>query len=155
MAGVTAGFLSQVENDQVSPSLNSLQSIATVLQVPMFFFLDEVQGGEVVRADQRRKLYFQDSHIGYDLLTPDFTHKMMVFIIRMEPHSCRIALPLSKSTEQWMFVQEGRMEIKVGEDVHILEPGDTIYYDGDLLNEFSSVSDEELVVFCCITPPAL
>lgn len=155
MAGVSAGFLSQVENDQVSPSLNSLQSIATALEVPMFFLLDDGQGGEIVRGKQRRKLYFRDSQIGYDLLTPDFSRKMMAFIIRLEPHSKRIALPLAKPTEQWMLVQQGRLEIKIGEDVHCLEAGDTIYYDGDLLSEFSSTSDEELVIICCITPPAL
>lgn len=154
-AGVTAGFLSQVENDQVSPSLNSLQSIATAMQVPMFYFLNDAQSGEVVKADQRRKLYFEDSQIGYDLLTPDFRHKMMAFIIRMEPHARRVAMPLAIPTEQWMHVQEGHMKIIVGEDTHLLDPGDTIYYDGELLSEFCSVSDEGLVILCCITPPAL
>lgn len=154
-AGVTAGFLSQVENDQVSPSLNSLQNIATALQVPMFYFLNNTQGGKVVKADQRRRLNFKNSQIGYDLLTPDFTRKMMAFIIRMEPHARRIALPLAKPTEQWMHVQQGRLKIIVGEDTHLLDPGDTIYYDGDLLNEFCSASDEELIILCCITPPAL
>ncbi|MBT4459839.1 MAG: helix-turn-helix transcriptional regulator [Anaerolineae bacterium] len=154
-AGVTAGFLSQVENDQVSPSLNSLQKIATALQVPMFYFLNNTQGGKVVKADQRRKLYFQNSQIGYDLLTPDFTRKMMAFVIRMEPHAKRVALPLAKPTEQWMYVQEGKLKISIGEETHLLEKGDTIYYDGDLLNEFCSDSDEELMILCCITPPAL
>ena len=154
-AGVTAGFLSQVENNQVSPSLNSLQKIATALQVPMFYFLNNVQGGKVVKADERRKLYFQNSQIGYDLLTPDFTRKMMAFIIRMEPHAKRIALPLAKPTEQWMHIEQGRLKIIIGEETHILEKGDTIYYDGDLLSEFCSDSDEELIILCCITPPAL
>lgn len=154
-AGVTAGFLSQVENDQVSPSLNSLQKIATALQVPMFYFLNDTQGGKVVKADQRRKLYFQNSQIGYDLLTPDFTRKMMAFIIRMEPHAQRITLPLAKPTEQWMHVQQGQLKIVIGEETHLLEKGDTIYYDGDLLSEFCSNSDEELIILCCITPPAL
>jgi hypothetical protein len=54
-----------------------------------------------------------------------------------------------------MHVQEGHMKIIVGEDTHLLDPGDTIYYDGELLNEFCSVSDEGLVILCCITPPAL
>ena len=65
---LTAGFLSQIENDQISPSLNSLQSIATALQVPMFYFLNSVRPSLVVRSNERRKLYFPDSHIGYDLL---------------------------------------------------------------------------------------
>ena len=155
MTGVSASFLSQVENDQVSPSLNSLQGIATALQVPMFYFLNDVKGGSVVRANQRPKLYFSDSKIGYDLLTPDFTRKMMSFVIHLEPYARRIAMPLARSTEQWMHVLAGRMMIKVSNESHFLDPGDTIYYDGDELQEFCSKSDEELVIICCITPPAL
>ncbi|MCA9924263.1 MAG: helix-turn-helix transcriptional regulator [Anaerolineales bacterium] len=153
--GVSASFLSQVENDQVSPSLNSLQSIATALQVPMFYFLNDAQGGEVVRAYKRRKLYFADSKIGYDLLTPNFSRQMMAFVIHMDPYACRIAQPLAKPTEQWMHVLQGTMEIKVGEEIHELETGDTIYFDGDLLREFKSICDQELIIICCITPPVL
>ena len=152
---VSASFLSQVENDQVSPSLNSLQSIATALQVPMFYFLNDAQGGEIVRANKRGKLYFPDSKIGYDLLTPNFSRQMMAFIIRMEPHARRITLPLARPTEQWMHVSQGCMEIKIGEETHTIGTGDTIYYDGDLLREFRSVCDEELIIICCITPPVL
>ncbi len=152
---VSASFLSQVENDQVSPSLNSLQSIATALQVPMFYFLNDAHAGEIVRADERRKLYFAHSKIGYDLLTPNFSRQMMAVLIRMEPRACRVALPLARPTEQWMHVSQGRMEIKIGEETHTLEVGDTIYYDGDILREFRSISDEELIIVCCITPPVL
>ena len=155
MTGVSASFLSQVENDQVSPSLNSLQGIATALEVPMFYFLNEVKGGSVVRADQRRTLYFSDSKIGYDLLTPDFSRKMMSFVIHLEPFARRVAMPLARSTEQWMHVLAGRMMIKVNNDTHLLDPGDTIYYDGEALQEFCSNSDEQLVIICCITPPVL
>jgi transcriptional regulator with XRE-family HTH domain len=153
--GVSASFLSQVENDQVSPSLNSLQSIASALQVPMFYFLDDTQGGSVVRAEERRTLYFANSKIGYDLLTPDFSRQMMSFIIRLEPFARRIAMPLARPTEQWMHVINGRLQIIVGENTNYLDQGDTIYFDGDLLKEFCSDSDEELVIICCITPPVL
>jgi transcriptional regulator with XRE-family HTH domain len=146
LAGVTASFLSQIENDQVSPSLNSLQSIAVALKVPIFDLLNNVSSGNVVRANERSQIYFPDSQMGYDLLTSDLTK-------RMEPHAKRIAMPLSKSTEQWMHVISGQMQIVVGEETFLLEVGDTIYFDGTLLVEFGSVSDEELVIICCITPP--
>lgn len=152
---LTAGFLSQLENDQISPSLNSLQSIATALQVPMFYFLDGARPSSVVRANERSKLYFQDSKMGYDLLAPELTRQMMPLLIRMEPGARRIAQSLAKSTEQWFFVLQGRLEITVGDETHLLDQDDSIYFDGDLLREFGSVSDEELIVICCMTPPAL
>lgn len=152
---LTAGFLSQVENDQISPSLNSLQSIATALQVPMFFFLNGTPPKLVVRSNERRKLYFPNSKIGYDLLAPEITRQMMPLLIRMDPGARRIAQPLAKPTEQWFFVLQGRLQITVGQDTHLLEQGDSIYLDGDLLREFGSANNEELVLICCMTPPGL
>ncbi len=111
LSGLTAGFLSQIENDQVSPSLNSLQSIATALKVPMFYLINNTPSGLVVKADERSKVFFPDSKIGYDLLTPDFSRQMMALIIRLNPFSKRIAMPLARSTEQWMHIVSGKMEI--------------------------------------------
>ena len=76
--GLTASFLSQVENDQVSPSLNSLQRIATALNVPMFSLLNDTPGGNVIKSNERRKITFEDSRISYDLLTSDFSLSILV-----------------------------------------------------------------------------
>ncbi|MEW5960115.1 MAG: XRE family transcriptional regulator [Chloroflexota bacterium] len=154
-ADLTAGFLSQIENDQISPSLNSLQSIATALHVPMFYFLENSRPHLIVRAAERRKLYFPDDHMGYDLLAPELSRQMLPLLISMEPGTRRITLPLALPTEQWFFVLQGRLKITVGDETHLLERGDSIYFDGDLLREFGSASDEVLVVICCMTPPAL
>ena len=152
-AGVTASFLSQVENDQVSPSLTSLQSIATALDVPMFSLLNDPPRGNVVKAEERRRFTFQDPKISYDLLTPDFTRQMMAYQIYIEPFAKRVAQPLSKPTEQWMHVVQGQLKIVIGNDSFVLNQGDTISYDGDLLREFGSNSDADLILMCCITPP--
>ncbi len=153
LSGLTASFLSQIENDQVSPSLNSLQSIAAALNVPMFYLINNAPKGKIVKAHERSKIFFPDSNIGYDLLTPDFSRQMMAIFIRIKPHKKRIAMPLAKSTEQWMHIISGDMLIIIGDESYNLEPGDTIYFDGDLLKEFGSTSDDELVIICCITPP--
>ncbi len=154
---LTAGFLSQLENGRVMPSLNSLQRISTALEVPMFYFLEHngAPPDPVVRASNRRRLYFSETHMGYDLLTPDLTHQMMSMLIHMEPGACRVAAPLSKPTEQWMMVLHGRLRIVVKGDTFFLDEGDSIYYDGETLNEFAAAGAEPLDVICCITPPAL
>jgi transcriptional regulator with XRE-family HTH domain len=155
LTDLTAGFLSQIENELLSPSLNSLQSIATALQVPMFYFLEEDRPTPVVRATERGKLYFRNSQMGYELLAPELARQMLPLLIRMEPHAVRVAMPLAKPNEQWFFVLQGRLEITVGDETYCLDPGDSIYFDGNLLRRFGSVSDEELMVICCITPPTL
>lgn len=155
LAGVTASFLSQVENDQVSPSLISLQKIATALQVPMFSLLHDTPNGNVIKSDQRRTFRFDEDKITYDLLTPDFSRDMMAYLITIDKDTRRIAQPLAKPTQQWMHVIKGSMKIIIGDDEFLLEEGDTVSYDGDLLQEFGCVGERELQVLCCISPPVL
>ncbi len=150
---MTASFLSQVENDQVSPSLNSLQSIAKALNVPMFSLLNDTPNGTVVRGDEARRITFEEPNISYDILTTDFNRQMMAYRIHITPYGRRIAQKLAKPTEQWMHVLQGKMEIVIGDETYQLENGDTIYFDGELLLEFGSISAEELIFLCCITPP--
>lgn len=155
--GLTAGFLSQIENDRVRPSLASLQRIATALDVPMLYFLGEdgVPPGPVVRAGERRRLYFSDSRIGYDLLTPDTSGTFMSVQIRIAPGARRVADRLARPTEEWMYVLQGRLEIRIGAVTHLLDPGDTVYYAGEALREFACVGDQETRVLCCVAPPVL
>ncbi len=153
--GMTAGYLSRVEREQVSPSLDALQSIAKALQVPMFYFLNSAPIDPIVRKGARRVLSFPDSKIDYELLTPDLVHQMMSVMIHMEPGAKRTTAPLPKPNEQWMYVLEGRLEIDLDGNKYILEKGDSIYYDGNLLRYFSSVGKEELILICNITPPIL
>ena len=152
---MTAGYLSRVENNKTSPSLDALQAISQALQVPMFHFLSSGPRDMIVRADKRRILYFTDSKIGYELLTPDLDHQMMSLMIRMEPGVKRVTIPLTRPNEQWMFVLQGCMDIDVDGSNHNLQPGDSIYYDGNLLRDFSSVGTEELILICCMVPPVL
>ncbi len=152
---LSAGYLSQLENDQISPSLNSLQNIATALDVPMFYFLENSHPKRLVRANERRRLSFPDSRINYDLLAPALTRQMMPLLIKMEPGACRVTPPLAKPNEQWFFVLQGRLEITLAEETYQLEEGDGIYFDGNLLRQFRSIGEQELRTICCITPPAL
>lgn len=156
MTGLTASFLSQVENDQTSPSISSLQKIATALQIAMFNFLDDAPQNEVVvRANSRRKMSFPESKLEYELITNDLGRKMVCFILRLEAGARHQAQRLYQPTEEIVFVLEGKLEIQVGENIYTLMPGDSLHYDGMQLKWISSVGNTELKAFYAITPPVL
>jgi len=153
---LTASFLSQVENNQSSPSLASLQRIATALDVPMFTFLDgERQPSPVIRANERPRLYFRDPAVGYELLSRNLGGQMMAVVIHLQPGGRRVAERLSKPTEELMHVLCGRLSITIDDQTFRLEPGDTICYRGRSLREFAALGSDETQVICCITPPVL
>ncbi|MEI7560737.1 MAG: helix-turn-helix domain-containing protein [Actinomycetes bacterium] len=153
---LTASFLSQVENDQSTPSLASLQRIATALEVPMFAFLNGVrQPSSIIRANERPRLTFADSGIDYELLTHNLGGQMMAVVIRIQPGSQRIAERLAQPTEEWMHVLRGQLSITVDDQIHELGPGDTICYAGQSLRQFAALGSEEAQMICCVTPPVL
>src|SRR5688572_538169 len=53
-SGLNLGYLSQVENDKASPSLETLQALAEAIGCPIaWFLLDAAQPPRVVRASER------------------------------------------------------------------------------------------------------
>ncbi len=152
---LTASFLSQVENDATSPSISSLQRIATALKVPMFALLDGEQQTEVVvRRNQRKKLSFPSSRVEYELLTSDLARQLGCFAIHLKSGTRQVAQPLFQPTEEVMIVIQGSMEIVLGERSYQLNPGDSVQYEGAQLRSFASIGNDELYVICIMTPPA-
>ena len=62
--GLSKGFISNIENDNTSPSLNTLQTIATFLDVPFpYLLLEKKQHMKVVRKAEREYTTFNDIKI--------------------------------------------------------------------------------------------
>jgi transcriptional regulator with XRE-family HTH domain len=152
--GLTASFLSQIERDLASPSIESLRKISDALDVPIFFFLVEPETrNPIVRRDKRLTLTFPDSNFAYELLTPDLTRQMEAFLVEREPGEEKIAIPLRQHTEEFIYVLQGQLEIQLGEEVYSLGPGDSVYFEGPMLRRLAARGDQTLRFISVITPP--
>lgn len=152
--GLTASFLSQIERDRTSPSLESLRKISDALEVPIFHFLLESNDKyPVVRRTQRLELKLPDSNLTYKLLTPDLNRKMEAFLAEREPGEEKITIPLRQHTEELIYVLQGQLEIELGEEVYVLGPGDSVYFDGPMLRRLAATGDETLRFISVLTPP--
>lgn len=153
---LTASFLSQIEREQSSPSIDSLRKISDALDVPIFYFLVEPNGkSPVVRCDQRLQLSKPHSSLTYELLTPDLNRRMEALMFEQEPGGGNYAEPPAHYTEEFIYVLQGQLEIQLGEEVYYLNPGDSIYFEGPMLHSLCAVGDETLRVLAVITPPIL
>jgi transcriptional regulator with XRE-family HTH domain len=156
---LTAAFLSQVERGQVNPSISSLRRIAEALEVSMLSFLAESAQASgpkyspVVRVERRSKLNLPDSKVTYELLTPDLAHKIEVVAGCISPGTGNVARPLREPTEEWIYVLSGALLITLGSDNYILNPGDTIMFEGAELKTIACASQEDATWISVITPP--
>lgn len=151
---LTASFLSQIERDLTSPSIESLRKISDALEVPIFFFLLESDDRcPVVRRDGRATLTLPDSNLTYELLTPDLNRQMEAFLAERQPGEEKITIPLRQQTEEFIYVLQGQLEIQIGEEVYHLGSGDTVYFEGAMLRRLAALGDQTLRFISVITPP--
>lgn len=151
---LTASFLSQIERDQASPSIDSLRKISQALNVPMFYFLLEQDApSPVVRRHQRRQLTLPEANITYQLLTPNVDRKMEVILAELDPIDGEVSLVHYQHTEECIFVLKGALDVALGSEVHQLEEGDAIYFDGLMLQHLRARGAERVSYLSIITPP--
>jgi transcriptional regulator with XRE-family HTH domain len=151
---LTASFLSQIERDIASPSIESLRKISQALNVPVFYFLFEQDGpSPVVRKNQRRTMTLPESSITYQLLTPNAERKMELIIGEIDPQDGALPLIHYQQTEECIYVLQGLLEVTLGAEVYLLEAGDTIYFEGPMLQNLAVRGREKVRYLSAITPP--
>jgi len=151
--GFTASYLSQIERDQVDPSIKSLHRIAGALNVPILYFLEKkVDSNPVVRGGERKHLSLPSSRVTYELLTPDLDRKMEMFMCRVAPDVENIAHSLGTPTEECILVLEGTLHVKLSGGEYKLEEGDSIYFEGTQLVQIYAEGEREAVFVSALTP---
>jgi XRE family transcriptional regulator, regulator of sulfur utilization len=126
----SASFISQVENGQASPSIGSLERIATAVGVTLgeFFALsDRPEAGLIVRAAARKQLTSSWSNAQIDALAPMASgRKLEPVLITLEPGGRSGKRPHPHAMEEFAFVLEGDVRLTLGEEVHHLRAGDAV-----------------------------
>lgn len=179
MTGVTASFLSQVENGKANLSLNSLQRLSESLEVPILYFLSEDHQEEqkdsssqefqeskyvstdsqeyspLVRKDSGLKLVLPVSGVSYELLVPSLGRKMLAIGGRLAPETKNVARRLREPTEEFIHVISGVLVVELDLIEYRLEPGDSIYFEGKDLDKLTCGSEKEDVVWISVITPAI
>jgi quercetin dioxygenase-like cupin family protein len=80
----------------------------------------------VSRYDAKRDKHYG---YGYESLAPYKKDRHMEpFLVTLQPATTEEERS-AHDGQEFIFVLSGRMEVRLGEEMHVLEPGDSIYYD--------------------------
>ena len=140
LSGLNVGYLSQVENDKASPSLETLASLAAALDVPIAWFLiDTSAAPRVVRAADRPRRRGREGG-GLTQVDGGIARDLAIFEGTMPPGQ-RTGLHAHPGDEHHI-VLSGRLRITQGETVVEAGPGDYVLLDGTLPHDAQTVGDE-------------
>jgi transcriptional regulator with XRE-family HTH domain len=129
--GLNIGYLSQVENDKASPSLETLAALATALDVPIaWFLLEQSVPPRVVRAAERPQRSGPADGAVLTQVDGGVARDVAIFE-GVLPAGHRTGYHAHPGDEHHI-VLEGRMRITQGEVSVEAGPGDYVLLDGTL-----------------------
>jgi transcriptional regulator with XRE-family HTH domain len=126
----SASFISQLENGLVSPSIGSMQKIASALGVTLGeFFTQAGEGasGVIVRAKDRVRFASQWSNA--DLESAGAGRRLEVVVIHLEKGGRTGKHPYGHDgAEDYAYVLRGPVKLMLGPETQVLRTGDAVCF---------------------------
>jgi transcriptional regulator with XRE-family HTH domain len=127
-AGLSVGFISQIERDITTPSLSSLVSVSRVLGVEVGEFLSQPRGDVPLTRHDKRDVYaIGGNTVSYERISSAFPGNVLRSVIIHEPPGHR-GEPIAHDGEEMMFVLDGAITVELDGRRHILEAGDSLHF---------------------------
>jgi transcriptional regulator with XRE-family HTH domain len=141
--GLSASFLSQLETGRVVPTLRNLARIAMVFSKDLSYFF-ESDPSAVFRI-HRRKERVRLPQTGVEF--PTYFFESLGYMVpdrQMDPYFAEF-VPLTKEMEpkahmhpgfEFLYVLEGELELRHGEQGFLLGVGDAVYFDSSIPHSY-------------------
>lgn len=157
-AGISVGYLSQIERNISSPTVKAMFDISHALGVNVgwFFHSNEDQQQEesryIVRSDKRLKLRFESGITDY-LLNTKAVGDLEVLLSTFAPGSSSGEEAYQHEGEECGIILAGKFELWIEEKSYLLNEGDSFSFPSTLKHSYRNPGDTETKVMWCITPP--
>ena len=156
LANITPSMLSQIENGLVNPSINTLRSIAQVLETPLYSLFKEEQAEDIVVHPENRLVIgsVSEPDVHYELLTPD-TKGDIEFCMMVIPPRCSSYRDIkSHIGEEVAYVCSGdSVELNLDGMSLTLKTGDSVRIPANVPHVWHNRADITVQVVFAITPP--
>lgn len=156
--GFTKGYLSKVENSKKAPPVSTLIVLAKALGATLSNLFGEVPTTHrfsIVKRKERRLMARNGSAFGYayETLAHHYLDKKMEPYILTIPATSEEHPMFQHEGEEMLLVVEGTMRFLYGEDEHIVETGDCVYFDSSVPHFGSSADGRDVKCVMVIYVP--
>lgn len=160
--GLTVGFITALEEENLYPSIGPLQKVAQALHLRLGTFMDDVVCNDpiIVRRQSRdADLTMQSradkpaSYRYYALGKGKVDRNMEPFFIEVMADPEEDRKLSSHQGEEFIIVCSGKLLVVYGNERQILEPGDTVYYNSIVPHYVGAEGSEPCSIYAIIYHP--
>jgi transcriptional regulator with XRE-family HTH domain len=159
--GLSPALLSKIENGKLVPTIPTLLRIATVFDVTLDHFFQNEHRRRIIsvtRKSEREKAAEPRLSPGedYDLERLDLgtgERKFQPYLAEFSAAAQSSSRPHMHQGFEFLHILSGRLELTIGSDVTVLEPGDSIYFDSNLRHAYHSLDDQTCTALMVLAYP--
>ncbi len=162
-SGVDAATISRIETGRMTGTLECHTKLVRALGAKLtelYAGIEEAQARRAVtvqpRSGRTDVYVHQAGKSSMAMLTTEvLTKKLMPVLMTIEPGGSTHKEEAKVGTEKFIYVLEGELEAKVGEDRHQLKRGSTLYLEASLPHTLRNPGSKVARCLAVTTPPAL
>lgn len=159
--GLTPSFISQLEKNLISPSLDSLLKLSDKLNTQPIYFLTNGESGPlqkmVIKPNERLEIHppeLKSNGVKLQLLVSDVLNR------RMEPHFLTLKEGAivnghfySHKGDEFAYVIEGELEVVIQDEKQVLKRGDSLYLESSFPSRWANIGKGDAVLLWVLSPP--
>ncbi|MGN7412702.1 helix-turn-helix domain-containing protein [Paenibacillus sp. SAF-068] len=133
MSGISKTMLGQIERGESNPSIGTVWKIANGLKISFTRLIHEPKSDTTVVTGSDIQVLMEDE--GRVRIYPHFPYeegrRFEIYMMEMDPQSALNAEPHIEGAEEFITVFEGEVTIRVGNEEHTLNQGESIRFGAD------------------------
>ena len=159
-AGFSESLISQIERNKVSPSIDTLLTIAGILEIDLdYLFRDYRQTKKAELISKKNRYCITTRGVTYTQLSvmPGLSeeHSIEAFLMEIKPGKEKGSKDFGHSGKELGYILEGKGELEYGTEIYKLTKGDCISFASDIPHILKNTGTKELKAMWVITPPKM
>ena len=157
-AGVSESLVSQIERNKVSPSIDTLLTLADALDIDYEYLFNDYRQKKkvsIVRFEERNSLKLNDVTVYQLSKTASIPeeHAIEAFMLEIEQGSEKGDLEYGHSGKEFGLILEGEAELIYGAEKYLLKAGDTVSFLSDIPHILRNSGEGQVRAVWVVTPP--
>jgi transcriptional regulator with XRE-family HTH domain len=153
-AGVTKGFVAQIERDETSPSVSTLLRICDAIAIDIGSLFESPRSNLVTVTD-RTRVQFGGIGVTDWLLSPDPEVPLQVLLSEIAPGGGGGEEPYVLSADhEFVYVISGSLRVTLSEATHLLDAGDALTFSPREPHTWANASESEPATVLWVMSPS-
>jgi transcriptional regulator with XRE-family HTH domain len=147
--GLAVEYLQEIEDGKAAPSVSSLIQISRALSVDTGTLLAEEK-----KQERRQSHLKRTKAYAYKSLTPDAEDKhLWAYLVTLDPKKEHEMVAYKHEGEEFVFVLEGRVEIRVADEVHEVKKGASLHFNSGTQHNLRNLSTKHSKLLVVVYTP--